>query len=137
MRRHLLVLAAMAAMLAGCGRYDVRSFEETPAQFVEQRSQLEALVVKIQRCGAFHTKIVRPCGGEISRDEILADLKRLGLKSASSSDGTSVQLVNGDDGTELGVMSGMVHYTTPQPNGGDFETPLTPPPHYWFYTQHD
>ena len=65
-------------------------------------------------------------------------MKRLGLKDASRSrDGTSVRLINGDDGTKLGVMSGMVHYTTPQSDGGDFETPLTPPPHHWFYIQHD
>lgn len=144
MGRRIVVAAAMAAGLAGCTGYTVRSFEETQAQFTAHRPALEVLAAKIHLCGEFHTEIDRPCAGPIHREEILADMKSLGLIGATSNrDGTRVELINGDDGhgptpmSRLGVMSGMVHHATPQPAGGDLETPLTPPPHYWFYTQHD
>lgn len=135
MRRWIMIAATIAVGLAGCSGSTVRSFEETQAQFVAQRPQLEALVAKIQRCGAFHAKIDRPCGGDMSRDEILADMKQLGLTNASSNDGTVVVLMNGDDGTALGVESRMVHYAAPVTESDDML--LTPPPHHWFYSQHD
>lgn len=140
----IVVAAAMAAGLAGCTGYTVRSFEETQAQFTAHRPALEALAAKIGLCGEFYTEIDRPCAGPVRREEILADMKSLGLIGAfSNRDGTRVELINGDDGhspipmSRLGMMSGMVRYATPQPTGGDFGTPLTPPPYYWFYTQHD
>ena len=138
MARRIIVAAAMAAGLAGCSGDTVRSFDETQAQLTAKQPALEALAEKIRLCGEFDAKINRPCAGAVRRVEILADMKSLGLIDASSSqDGTIIELINGDDGTQLGVMSGMVRHATPQPDGGDFETPLTPPPHYWFYTQHD
>lgn len=130
-------ILAFTLLLAACG--DVRSFEQTSAQFQRDRDQLHRLAEAAVACTSASAFVARhneqtDCVGEIERE-----LDRLGYKSARVSDGRwRVAFVNGDDGTgPLGsVMSGIAFYREPVPSPYG-ETPLTDPPHQWFYFQHD
>lgn len=133
MRSTLLVITLL---LASCG--DVRSFEETSAQF--DRDQLQPLADAALACESAAPRVHAresertDCIGDIARQ-----LHRLGFKSALIDSGNGrVALVNGDDGTgALGsVMSGIEYHRTPglPPPG---LRPLTESPYQWFYFQHD
>jgi len=123
-------------LLASCG--DVRSLEETSAQFQQDREQLGQLAVSALACedaSRFEANQTErtDCVGEIARG-----LERLGYHRALVDEGRwRVAFVNGDDGTAIGnVISGIAYYRVPRtPQNG--ETPLTQPPHQWFYFQHD
>lgn len=142
MRRRILILMAIATALVGCAPDTVQDLAPTKAHFLGHRVEYETLIAKIQLCDeprpTHKTRILdRECSsGKTTLREIRMDMKRLGLKDASwSEDYSQIELVNGDDGTELGVMSSLVRYATPQDDPrGDA---LTPAPHHWFYTQHD
>jgi len=135
MRSNFLVV--LVVLLASCS--DVRSFEETSAQFQRDRDQLQRLAEAAVACEDASRFLARQnersdCVGEIARE-----LHSLGYRSASVSDGRwYVDFVNGDDGTgPLGsVMSGISYHRVPGPPQHG-ERPLTPPPHQWFYFQHD
>ena len=149
MRKWLIVAAMLGAGLtASCSRYDVKDIDFTRAQFAAHRPEFEALADKALLCdGPTYIDLrrrhdTRPCtGGKVTRKEIESELKRLKLWSVHwEKNGSSVRLTNGEHyipSFDVGSMSEMVRYATPQSKGGDFETPLTPAPHYWFYSQHD
>jgi len=130
-------ILAFTLLLAACG--DVRSFEQTSAQFQRDRAQLHRLAEAAVVCTDASHFVARhneqtDCVGEIERE-----LDRLGYKSARVSDGRwRVAFVNGDDGTgPLGsVMSGIAYYRVPV-RALHGERPLTGPPHQWLYFQHD
>ena len=122
-------------LLAACG--DVRSFEETSAQFERDREALHRLAEAALACEDASNFLAREteradCVGDISRE-----LHRLGYHSASVSDGRwRVYIVNGDDSAPIGsVRSGITYRRVPGPPDG--ERPLTGPPHQWYYFQRD
>jgi hypothetical protein len=134
MRPYIL---AFTLLLTACG--DVRSFEQTSAQFQRDRAQLHRLAEAAVACTDASRFVARhneqtDCVGEIERE-----LDRLGYKLALVSDGRwRVAFVNGDDGTgPLGsVMSGIAYYRVPRGLRSG-ERALTEAPHQWFYFQHD
>jgi hypothetical protein len=127
--------AVSVLLLVSCS--DVRSFEDTSAQFERDRDGLPALAGAVFGCEEASHFLARDtdradCVGDISRE-----LHRLGYKSASvEAGGWRVYFVNGDDGTgRLGVTSGITYRRMAgSPQG---EQPLTGPPHQWFYFQRD
>lgn len=130
-----MFLAVSVVLIASCS--DVRSFEETSAQFERDRDELQVLAGAAFACDESSHFLAREtdradCVGDISRE-----LHRLGYKSASVEAGEwRVYFVNGDDGTgRLGVTSGIAYRRMAgSPQG---EQPLTGAPHQWFYFQRD
>ncbi len=134
MRSPFLVILAL--LLTSCS--DVRSFEETAPRFERDRAALQVLAEAVAACEEASNFIARRtkrmgCVGDIARE-----LHRLGYHSAFASDGRwRIGFVNGDDGAWIGnVTSGIAYYRAPGTLPYS-ERPLTPPPHRWFYFQHD
>ncbi|MCF8503502.1 MAG: hypothetical protein K9G59_01190 [Caulobacter sp.] len=144
MRRLLTVVAMVGVGMTGaCERDTFRLREETQTQFDASRPEFEALADKVLRCQGLTSirlkdRKPRPClGGAVTRAEIIKDLKRLNLKGVHwAQDRTFVLLVNGEEygfGDTPWAESGMIRFAAPEENGQEYA--LTPPPHYWFYTQ--
>jgi len=133
MRFKFLILALV---LAACS--DVRSFDETYAQFQRDRDRLQPLAEAAVACDESQNFLAveterDDCVGEISRQ-----LHAMGYNRAFVSDGRwRVNFVNGDDGAPIGsVMSGISYRRVPgRPES--YERVLTDAPHQWFYFQRD
>jgi hypothetical protein len=132
----LRFIVVFVVLLASCG--DVRSFEETSAQFQQDRDQLRQLALTSLECENASRFDASASEGAGCVGEIARELDRLGYDAALVDEGRwRVAFVNGDDGTAVGnVISGIAYYRAPRaPRNG--ERPLTAPPHQWFYFQHD
>lgn len=129
-------LLCLVLALTSCS--DVRSFEETAVQFERDRDELQILAESIAACEQASNFIARETKRDDCVGEIARELHRLGYREAFVSDGRwRIAFVNGDDGAPIGsVISGIAYYRAPGtlPYG---DMPLTPPPHRWFYFQHD
>jgi hypothetical protein len=126
----------LSVVLAGCG--DVKSFEQTERQFKRDREAFVRLAAAVIACDEDSQFAAGKSNrGATCAEGIGSELSKLGLQSAwVSADRTVVEFQNGNDGTSLGVMSGIAYYIAAQPELPG-RPPLTGGAGHWFYFQHD